>query len=260
MRPYFLYGMLVLSALAQTAGAIPPQNGNDGNGSAVQPATDVVVVQLREDGFVGAPDGPAIPPHYSSKLDSMEGIIANGVYSSPYQGYQIRIPSVAGNPRVHVHQALIGRRPDGTVITSHVLFVPDGGYGAEAVVVTRLREDRPKDSAAILAQFAPLNASDYAQYEKQGITFRKIDSRWGPMLQRSVRNRVFSWHFPYRVMADSSRPNATLGVSRYVVVGDFLCEFSIIVNGASAATPEALQALAERELDALTNAMLKMPR
>jgi hypothetical protein len=259
MNLFNLVSIAVLCAVTQTVAAKTLQNASD-SGSFIRSGTDAVVVQLREDSFVGAPDGPSTPPHYSKKLESTEGVIANGIYSSPYQGYQVRIPKVANNPRVHVHQALVARRPDGTVITSHVLFVPDGGYGAQAVVVTRLRDDRPKDPAAILAQFEPHSPTDYAQYEKQGIAFKKIDSPLGTTLQRTIRNRGFSWHFPYRVLVDSSRPQGTVGVSRYVVVGNFLCEFSVIVDGASAATFEALQALAERDLDVLTGAMLKMPQ
>lgn len=256
MNPFYV--IVILSVVTQASGAKTLLQ-LDGNDSSTQSATDIVVVQLREDSFLGAPDGPSAPPHYSRKLDSTEGTVSNGIYSSPYQGYRIKIPIVANNPRVHVHQALVSRRPDGTVVTSHVLFIPDSGYGAEAMVVTRLRDDKPKNSTAILAQFEPRSATDYAQYEKQGITFKKIDSRLGPTLQRTVRNRAFSWHFPYRVMVESSHPKGAIGISRYVVVGDFLCEFSVIVHGASAATFEALQTLAERDLDVLMDGMSTMP-
>lgn len=240
----------LLIAVTQAASA----NGDD------RQDREVLVVQLREDSFLGSPDGPSAPPHYSKKLESMEGVIGEGIYSSPYQGWQIRIPTVAGNPRVHVHQALIARRPDGTVITSHVLFLPDGGFGAQAVVVTRLRDDRPKSRTEILARFAPGSAAEFARYEKQGVSFKAVDGPLGQALQRTVRNRAFSWHFPYRVMMDTAQEKGSLGVSRYVVTGDFLCEFSIIVDGAAAPSFEALQALAERELDALIGGMLKAPQ
>lgn len=252
MNPLHLIAIAAFSVITQMAGAATPENAVAG--------ASVAVVQLREDTFLGAPDGPSAPSHSSRKVESMEGVVENGTYLSPYHGYQIRIPKVANNSRVHVHQSLVSRRPDGTAITSHVLFVPDGGYGAEALVVTRLRDDRPKEPAAILSQFEPRSAAEYPLYERQGVTFRKMDSPLGPTLQRTIRNRAFSWHFPYRVAVDPSHPKGTVGVSRYVVTGDFLCEFSVIVDGALAPTFEALQALAERELDALMGALLKRPQ
>jgi hypothetical protein len=259
MKPFYVIVIAILSAAMQSGGAKTLEQVDE-KISSIQSATNVVVVQVREDSFAGAPDGPSAPPHYSRKLDSIEGIVANGIYSSPYQDYRIKIPVVANNPRIHVYQAVLSRRPDGTVVTSHVLFLPDGGYGAQALVVTRLRDDKPKNPASVLAQFEPPSAADYAQYERQGITFNRIDSRLGPTLQRTIRNRAFSWHFPYRVLVDSSRPQGTIGVSRYVVVGDFLCEFSVIVDGASASTFEALQAMAQRDVDALMDGLLKMPQ
>jgi hypothetical protein len=230
----------------------------DSEGSK-QSSKDVVIVQLREDTFLGSPDGPSAPPHSSRKVESMEGVISKGIYSSPYQGYQIRIPKVANNPRVHVHQSLVSRRPDGTPITSHVLFIPDGGYGAAAVVVTRLRDDRPKDTASVLSQYEPRSPVEYSMFEKQGVTYRRLDGPLGTSLQRTIRNRAFSWHFPYRVSLDPSHPKGTVGISRYVVMGEFFCEFSIIVDGSLASTTDALQALGERELDILMGAMIKKP-
>jgi len=41
----------------------------------------------------------------------------------------------------------------------------------------------------------------------------------GQAQQRTVRNRAFSWHFPYRVMMDTAQAKGSLGVSRYVVTG-----------------------------------------
>jgi hypothetical protein len=200
------------------------------------------------------------PPHYSKKAEGVEGVISEGIYSSPYQGYQLRIPKVAGNPRVHVHQSLVSKRPDGTVITSHVLFIPDGGYGAAAVVVTRLRDDRPKDTASILSQFEPSSPDQYPLYEKQGVTYRRLSGEFGPSVQRTIRNRAFSWHFPYRVSVEPSHPKGTVGISRYVVMGDYFCEFSVIVDGSLAPTADALQVLGERELDILMGAMVKKPQ
>ena len=231
----------------------------DDLGSA-QASKDVTVVQLREDTFLGSPEGPSASTHHSQKVENFDGVISQGIYSSPYQGYQIRVPSVAENPKVHVHQAVISRRPDGTVITSHVLFLPDSGYGASAVVVTRLRDDKPKDTASILSQFEPSSPAGYPIYEKQGVTFRRLDGPFGASVQRTIRNRAFSWHFPYRVAVDPSHPKGTIGISRYVLMGNYLCEFSVIVEGAIGATPSDLQALAERKLDILMDAMVRKPQ
>lgn len=241
------------------ASAAPDEYRVDNMGSE-QASEDVVIVQLREDTFTGLPDVSPPPAHSSQKIESPQGIISEGIYSSPYQGYQVKIPRVAENPRVHVHQALISRRPDGTPITSHVLFIPDSGYGAAAIVVTRLRDDRPKDAASVLSRFEPRSVDEYKAYEQRGITFRKLNGQLGPAVQRAITNRAFSWHFPYRVAVDSSYPRGTLGVSRYVVVDQFLCEFSVIVDGSRASSADALLVLAERELDLLMGAMIRKPQ
>lgn len=254
-----LVAISVCCVASQIASAVSSEYVVDGPG-AEKSSKDVVVVQLREDTFLGSPDGPSAPAHSSRKVESTEGVISKGIYTSSYQGYQIRVPKVADNPKVHVHQALVSKRPDGTTITSHVLFLPDGGYGAAAVVVTRLRDDRPKDIATILSQFEPKSPAEYPMYEKQGVTYRRLDGPLGPSVQRTIRNRAFSWHFPYRVAVDPSHPKGTVGVSRYVVMGEYLCEFSVIVDGSLAPTSDALQALGERELDVLMGAMVTKPR
>ncbi len=259
MNPLRLVAIAACCAAPVLASAASSEYRVDSAGSE-QSSKDVVVVQLREDTFMGSPDGPSAPAHSSRKIEKMEGVISKGIYSSPYQGYQIRIPKVAENPKVSVHQALISKRPDGTPITTHVLFIPDGGYGAAAVVVTRLRDDRPKDAASILSRFEPKTPAEYAAYEERGVTFQKLDGALGPSVQRAVKNRAFSWHFPYRVAIDPTHPKGTLGVSRYVVVGEFLCEFSVIVDGSKASNADALQARAERELDVLMGAMIRRPQ
>lgn len=259
MNSLRLVAVAACCLVSQIACAVSSEYIVDSSGSE-QSSKDVVVVQLREDTFLGSPDGPSAPAHSSQKVESVEGVISKGIYSSPYQGYQIRIPKVADNPRVHVHQALVSKRPDGTTITSHVLFLPDGGYGAAAIVVTRLRDDRPKDTASILSQFEPSSPDQYPIYEKQGVTYRRLIGAFGPSVQRTIRNRAFSWHFPYRVSVDPSHPKGTVGISRYVVMGEYFCEFSVIVDGSLAPTTDALQALGERELDILMGAMVKKPQ
>jgi hypothetical protein len=259
MNPLRLVAIGACCITPLLASAASPEYHVDSAGSE-QLSKDVVVVQLREDSFMGSPDDPAAPAHSSRKVESIEGVVSKGIYSSPYQGYQIRIPKVAENPKVSVHQALISKRPDGTPITSHVLFIPEGGYGAAAVVVTRLRDDRPKDAASILSRFEPKTPAEYTAYEERGVIFQKLNGALGPAVQRAIRNRAFSWHFPYRVAVDPAHPKGTVGVSRYVVVGEFLCEFSVIVDGSKAPSTEALQAVAARELDVLMGAMVRKPQ
>lgn len=259
MSPMRLVAIAACCITPLLAFAVSPEYRVDSAGSE-QLSKDVVVVQLREDSFMGSPDGPVAPAHSSRKVESMEGVVSKSIYSSPYQGYQIRIPKVAGNSKVSVHQALISKRPDGAPITSHVLFIPDRGYGAAAVVVTRLRDDRPKDTASILSQFEPKTPAEYTAYEERGVTFQKLNGALGPVVQRAIKNRAFSWHFPYRIAIDPAHPKGTVGLSRYVVVGEFLCEFSLIVDGSRAASTDALRTLAERELDVLMGAMVRKPQ
>jgi len=230
-------------------------------GAAVKANRGVVVVQLREDSFMGSPEGRAMPgqAHSSTKIDISESVIAKGVYSSPYQGFQLLIPRVAGDINVSVSQALIARRPDGTPITSDVIVTPTQGYGAAALVVTRMRDDAPKDPDHILAEFEPRNSAEYAAYEKQGVAFERRQGPLGLALERLTKNRVVTEYFPYRTGIDPHRANGSLGISRYVVIGEFLCEFSLVIDGSPTLNEDALRALAESAMDSFMGALLKEP-
>src|SRR4051812_29379363 len=92
---------IACSFLLAAAFAAPNEYVIDMTG-AEKASHGVEIVQLREDSFLGSPDGSTPPPHSSSKKEKMEDVISEGVYSSPYQGYQIKVPRVSDNTRVHV--------------------------------------------------------------------------------------------------------------------------------------------------------------
>jgi hypothetical protein len=256
-----LVAIAVLSAPVSVAAPEAITHYGVDRAGAAKSSQGVVVLQLREDTFIGSPEGGATEGrgHASSRIDASPTIIANGVYSSPYQGFQILIPRVSDSPNVSVVQSVVSRRTDGTPITGHVLFTPEHGSGAAALVVTRLRDDRPKDSTYVLAQFAPTGAAEELAYEKQGVTFRRKEGLLGPVLERSIRNRVFTEYFPYRVAVAANGPSGNVGLARYVLMVEYLCEFSLIVDGSRAAGSDALLALAESEMDRFMGALVTKP-
>lgn len=219
----------------------------------------VEVVQLREDSFSSSPDGRSPPSHSSVIVNDPGPWIGDGVYTSAYHGYRIKIPRVAGSAKINVHQALISRRADGTPITSHVLFLPEGSYGAAALVVTRLRDDRPKDPEFIVSQFETRSPQEAEQLESEGVFIKRFTGPWGPCVQRTIRNQVFSWHYPYRVRTDLSANTETVGISRFVVLGEFLLEFGLITRRADNQTFDQLRASAEHALDTFMGALIKDP-
>src|SRR5215831_13043240 len=150
MNPLRLVTIAMCCTMPLLTSAASTEYRVDSEGSK-QSSKDVVVVQLHDDTFDGSIEGGSAPVRNSRKIENIETIISNGIYLSPYQGYQIRVPKVAENPRVSVYQALVYVRSDGTPATSQVLFAPEGNEGAAAVVVTRLRDDGPKDAASILS-------------------------------------------------------------------------------------------------------------
>jgi hypothetical protein len=245
-----LLGLLPDFALGQTYRLDPT--------AAEQAYRGVEIVQVREDTFDGPPDGPRPPNHLSNKVDELGKYVSQGIYRSPYLGFEIRVPRLSNSNRTHVHQALVSRRPDGSPITSHVLFLPDGAPGAAALVVTRLRDDRPKDPESILSRFEPRTSDEVAALAQRGVKSIRLNGPLGPAVQRSIRNRALSWHFPYRVNIDSSPALRSYGVSRWVVQDGFLLEFSVVTAETSGGGD--LDAKSSEQLDLFIAGLLKNPR
>ena len=170
----------------------------------------------------------------------------NGMYKSVVSRIKLKLPQLDSETHVSVREAVVSRRPDGTVITSHIVFVPDAlgmasppERGVSAIVVTRLRDDRPKDRESVLKTWEPPTEEQRLNYEKAGIFHSRIRTPQGEhVLQRVILNRAFIEPFPYQTRVAQGNAQS-VGISRFVVIeGDSLIEFSQIVPCGSM---EALQ-------------------
>jgi hypothetical protein len=62
------------------------------------------------------------------------------------------------------------------------------------------------------------------------------------------------------MVVDRSSPGRTVGLTRFVVLGEFLCEFSIIIEAKPSQTSEALMEAAEADMDMFMGALVKAPQ
>jgi len=218
----------------------------------------IEIIQVREDKFYGNPEGKTAPPHISIPVDDFSKIVIDGVYKSPYNGIEITIPSVFKSNRISIYQGLVSKRTDGTPITSHVLFISQQDASIAGLVVTRLREDRPKDANSILRTFKPKSEQEYQALKKNGILYKSYQGKHGEILEREVKNRIYTWLFPYRIHTDSAFKMKSLGISRFYVVGDYFYEFTVLLPKSSAVQKgESFHAVAQRQLDLLTAGIIK---
>ena len=157
-----------------------------------------------------------------------------GVYESIASRIALSLPVFRDEAVVSVRESIIARRPDGSFITTHVLFVPGPvglglltDEGVSAVVVTRLRDDRPKDRESVLRQFEPPNEQARAAMAQRGVEYDRVGTNMGQAVQRVVRNRAANEPFPYRMQLSTDQALRSIGASRYVIAeGDSLIEFS----------------------------------
>lgn len=218
----------------------------------------IEIIQVREDKFSGNPEGKIAPPHISSPVDDFSKIVIDGVYKSPYHGFEIAIPSVFASNKISIHQGLVSKRTDGTPITSHVLFIPQQGYGIAGLVVTRINEEKSKDANSILRTFKPKSKQEYQALEKRGILYKSHQGKHGEILEREVKNRIYTWLFPYRIHTDSASEMKSLGISRFYVVGDYFYEFTVLLLSSSAVQKgESFYDVAQKQLDVLTAGIIK---
>lgn len=162
----------------------------------------------------------------------------DGRYQSVFSRLLLDLPVIGAETAVSVREAVISTRPDGrTPITSHLLFMPGAASseakthdGVSAVVVTLLRDDRPKDAASVLRQFEPDSEAVRQQSLQQGVVYSRIPTRMGEAVQRMVRNRSALGPFPYDVRIDPQPSLVSVGISRFVVLSnDSLLEFSQVI-------------------------------
>jgi len=96
--------------------------------------------------------------------------------------------------------------------------------------------------------------------EEQGVSYKQISTLFGTTLQRSIKNSRISQYFPYKVTVGAVDGVNTVGISRFAVIGDFLCEFVVIADSRYVTDVSKLQSAAEAELDSLMNSLVKVPQ
>lgn len=162
---------------------------------------------------------------------------ADGKYQSVFSRITLAIPIIEDERQVSVRESVVSVRPNNIPITSHVIFIP-GAIGAapntadgvSAVVVTLMRDDRPKDRESILTRFEPDNDGVRALYARQGAEYSRVQTNMGDAVQRVLRNRSGVDPFPYQSMAEGGDELVSLGITRYVVApNDSLIEFSQVI-------------------------------
>jgi hypothetical protein len=163
----------------------------------------------------------------------------NGQYTSVLSRISLKLPRIGAEDKVTVREGVPYRRADGEIATTHLVILPDAMAPApttdkqaiSAVVVTRLRDDRPKDRESVLHRWEPSSQSEREQQHRQGIeTTRVVLPRWGEAVQRVISNRASVEPFPYHTRILNSPTVQTVGISRFIVAGqDSFIEFSQIV-------------------------------
>jgi hypothetical protein len=156
-----------------------------------------------------------------------------GEYRSGRSGLTLRLPRLRDEKTVSVREAVTVAEGK-EVRTSHVVFVPDAeGLSLDpqgpvsAVVVTRLRQDRPHDRETVLKAWEPRTPEQRKSMEARGIEFHRIQTGLGEGLERIVPNRIVDANFPYRTHSDEGKELKSVGVTRYLVSTDqALLEFS----------------------------------
>lgn len=159
--------------------------------------------------------------------------VKDGVYHSVMNRIALRVPRVGDEKLVDVREAVAMARADGSPATTHLVFDPGGisvgnnpTRAVSAVVVTRLRDDRPKDAESVIESIDG-GHERRASFAGQGITYAQADTKMGPALRRIVRNRAHTLRFPYDTALLKDGDAVTYGVTIYVVVGtDSMVEFS----------------------------------
>lgn len=221
-------------------------------GAVAQRAPDAVSVGAvrmeKLGGGVERPTGDAVT-RLLQPLPEKFYEVKDGIYRSALNRISLRVPRIGDEQLVDVREAVVMVRADGSPATTHLMFDPDGTNVAvdplravSAVVVTRLRDDRPKDAESIIAYLDGGHAQRAAM-AGQGITYAQADTKMGPALRRIVRNRAHTVRFPYDLRQLKDSATVTYGVTTFVVVGtDSMVEFSQLFPCASRADAQCLTA------------------
>ncbi|CAM3725886.1 hypothetical protein ROSA5918_04910 [Roseateles saccharophilus] len=159
--------------------------------------------------------------------------VKDGVYRSALSRIALRVPRIGEEKLVDVREAIAIIRADGTPSTTQIMFDPGGTLAVSAstdplsaVVVTRLRDDRPKDAERVLAGIDG-GEVQRANLSARGVGYHRVQTQMGPGLARVIRNRVRTLRFPYDIGLLNDSGTVTYGVTAFVVVGrDSMVEFS----------------------------------
>jgi Biotin carboxylase, N-terminal domain len=161
--------------------------------------------------------------------------VKDGLYRSYTSRITLRIPRIGDETFVDVREAVSLFRADGSKATTHIMFDADGTKtdaavsqdAQSAVIVTRLRDDRPKDVESVLATLDGGEQKRALWTKQGGFSYARTETSLGPALQRVIRNRANTRRFPYDIAQLNETGTMTYGVTSFVVVGtDSLVELS----------------------------------
>jgi hypothetical protein len=208
------------------------------------------------------------------RVDADSGLyrFSEGQYRSTLSRIRLKLPRIGSEDKVTVREAIVLRRPDGAAATTHLVFIPGavavapaGDVAAiSAVVVTRLRDDRPKDRESVLAEWEPRGAVADGM-RTAGITWQRIElPNFGEGVQRIIRNRASIEPFPYRTVLLKSGKIESVGVTRFAVAGeDSLLEFSQVTPCAGTGEEECVKSAlgnADRFIEGVSEFLTLSPR
>ena len=253
--------LLACAAAAAQPGAARSQ------AAASAPQQGPALGQVLQEQIVAVPGKPGENRHEFKPLPQGAYQFEAGEYRSGVSGIMIKLPQVRDERVVSVREAVVMAQGK-EVGTSHVMFVP-GPEGTSidplgpvsAVVVTRLRQDRPHDRESVLKAWEPRTPEQRKAMEARGVEFARIQTGLGEGLERIVPNRVADANFPYRTHTDENAKQVrSMGVTRYLVSQDSaLLEFSQVFPcrdlKADACRAEALKA-SDRFVQGVTSFVL----
>ncbi len=205
--------------------------------AAQQMKTPLVVRAVQAEQIGGGVERP-IGDTWTRQLRSLSKDayeIKDGLYRSVVSRITLRIPRIGDETFVDVREAVSLFRVDGTAATTHIMFDVDGTKNdaaisqdaQSAVIVTRLRDDRPKDVDSVLATLDGGEQRRALLTKQGGFSYTRIETSLGPALQRVIRNRANTRRFPYDIAQLNGSGTMTYGVTAFVIVGtDSLVELS----------------------------------
>lgn len=215
--------------------------------SLASPEVNLELSQVRYEQLTGGIEFPNGQPRSRLLREMPAGTYeyTDGIYKSLFSRISLRLPRIGSEKSVVVREAITMRRPDQLPATTHLIIdtgglriMPQPRDAVSAIVVTRLRDDRPKDAESIFSRLD--GGTEYrSTLANQSIEYATNNTSLGPGLQRVVPNRAYDDRFPYQVARLKDAQVTTFGVTQFVVVGvDSFLEFSQIFPCVERSTSE----------------------